>query len=92
MCPLDKVKGQNWMSVILMVWGCISVYSVGSLHIWESNISAEGYLGVSEQHALPSRQDLGQGRPCIFQQVNAKPHAASTTTAWLHRRRVQVLN
>ena len=47
---------------------------------------------VLEQHMLPSRQCLFQGRPCVFQQDNAKPHTAAITTAWLRRRRVRVLN
>ena len=48
---------------------------------------------VLEQHLLPSRQqNLFQKRLCTFQQDNAKLHPASITTAWLHRRRVQVLN
>ncbi len=47
---------------------------------------------VLEQYMLPSRWRLFQGRPCIFQQDNAKPHTAAITTAWLHSRRVRVLN
>ncbi len=38
------------------------------------------------------RQCLFQGRACVFQQNNAKPHTAAITTAWLRSRRVQVLN
>ena len=76
----------------LMVWGCISAYWMGSLHIWKGTINAERYIEVLEQHMLPSRRRLLQGRPCIFQQDNAKPHTASITTAWLRRRRVRVLN
>ncbi|KAF3689100.1 Transposable element Tcb1 transposase Transposable element Barney transposase [Channa argus] len=75
-----------------MVWGCISAYGVGSLQIWKGTINAENYIEVLEQHMLPSRQCLFQERPCIVQQDNAKPHTASITTAWLHRRRVWVLN
>ncbi len=41
---------------------------------------------------LPSRRRLYQGRPCVFQQDNAKPHTAAITTAWLRSRRVRVLN
>uniref|UniRef100_A0A9J8DA63 Tc1-like transposase DDE domain-containing protein n=1 Tax=Cyprinus carpio carpio TaxID=630221 RepID=A0A9J8DA63_CYPCA len=44
-----------------------------------------------EQHILPSRRHLFQERPCIFQHDNAKPHTASITTSWLHRRRIRVL-
>ncbi len=76
----------------LMVWGCISSYGMGSLHVLEGTMNAERYIKVLEQHMLPSRRCLFQGRPCVFQQDNAKPHAAALTTAWLHSRRVRVLN
>ena len=76
----------------LMVWGCISADSMGSLHVLEGTMNAERYIKVLEQHMLPSRQRLFQGRPCVFQQDNAKPHTAAITTAQLCRRRVRVLN
>ncbi len=76
----------------LMVWRCISAYSMGSLHVLEGTMNAERYIKVLEQHMLPSRQRLFQGRPCVFQQDNAKPHTAAITTAWLRSRRVRVLN
>ncbi len=75
----------------LMVWGCMSACGMGSLHIWKGTINAERYIQVLEQHMLPSRRRLFQGRPCIFQHDNARPHTASTTTSWLRRRRIRVL-
>ncbi len=75
----------------LMVWGCISTYGIGSLHILEDTMNAERYIKILEQHMLPSRWRLFQGRPCVFQQDNAKPHTAVITTAWLRSRRVRVL-
>ncbi len=75
----------------LMVWGCISAYSMCSLYVLEGTMNAERYVKVLEQHMLPSRWCLFQGRPCVFQQDNAKPHTAAITTAWLRSRRVQVL-
>ncbi len=69
----------------LMVWGCISAYGMSSLHVLEGTMNAERYIKVLEQHMLPSRR-------CVFQQDNAKPHTAAITTAWLHSRRVRVLN
>ncbi len=69
----------------LMVWGCISVYGMGSLHVLEGTMNAERYIKVLEQNMLPSRQRA-------FQQDNAKPHTAAITTAWLRSRRVCVLN
>ncbi len=73
-----------------MVWvwhGC----GMGSLHIWKDTINAEMYIQVLEQHMLPSRRCLFQGRPCIFQHDNARPHTASITKSWLRRRRIRVL-
>jgi len=67
----------------LMVWGCISAYGMGSLHVLEGTSNAERYIKFLEQHMLPSRQRLFQGRPWVFQQDNANPHTAAITTAWL---------
>ncbi len=75
-----------------MVWVCISAYGMGSLHVLEGTMNAERYIKVLEQHMPPSRRRLFQGRPCVFQQDNAKPHTAAITTSCLHSRRVQVLN
>ncbi len=75
----------------LMVWGCMSACGMGSLHIWKGTINAERYIQVLEQHMLPSRRRLFQGRPCIFQHDNARPHTSSITTSWLRRRRIRVL-
>ena len=35
-----------------MVWGCISVHSMGVLHICEGTIDAEAYVGILESHML----------------------------------------
>ncbi len=67
------------------IWGCISAYGMGSLHVLEGTMNAERYIKVLEQHMLPSSLH-------VFQQDNAKPHTAAITTAWLRSRRVQVLN
>ncbi len=76
----------------LMGWGCIRAYSMGSLDVLEGTMNAERYIKDLEQHMLPSRWRLFQGRPCVFQQDNAKPHTAAIRTAWLCSRRVRVLN
>ncbi len=39
----------------LMVWGCISAYGMGSLHVLEGTMNAERYIKVLEQHMLPTR-------------------------------------
>ncbi len=67
--------------------GCISVwaYGMGSLHVLEGIMNAKRYIKILEQHMLPSRRR-------VFQQDNAKLHTAAITKAWLHNRRVWVLN
>ncbi len=75
----------------LMVWGCISAYGMGSLHVLEGTMNAEKYIKVLEQHMLPSRRRLFQGRHCTFQQDNAKPHTAAITTAWLRSTHISLL-
>ena len=40
-----------------------------------------------QQQEPPSRPHLFLGRPCMFQQDNAKPHSAYMTAAWLRKKR-----
>uniref|UniRef100_A0A9J7YTL6 Uncharacterized protein n=1 Tax=Cyprinus carpio carpio TaxID=630221 RepID=A0A9J7YTL6_CYPCA len=95
--PKRRETFQHVISVVqkqasLMVWGCIGVYGRGSLHVLEGIMNADRYIKVLEQHMLPFRRFLFQGRPCVFQQDNAQPDTAAITTAWLRSRRVRLLN
>ncbi len=74
----------------VMVWGCVSALGKGNLHFCDGTINAEKYIEILEHNMLPSRRHLFQGRPCIFQQDNAKPHSAHITKSWLRRKRVRV--
>ncbi len=78
-------------SLHLWWYGVACACGMGSLHIWKGTINAERYIQVLEQHMLPSRRRLFQGRPCIFQHDNDRPHTASITTSWLRRRRIRGL-
>ncbi len=42
----------------LMVWGCISAYSMGSLHVLEDTMNAEMYIKVLEQHICSPPDDF----------------------------------
>ncbi len=75
-----------------MVWGCVSALGKGNLHFCDGTINAEKYIEILEHNMLPSRRHIFQGRPCIFQQDNAKPHSAHITKSWLRRKRVRVLD
>ncbi len=76
----------------VMVWGCVSALGKGNLPFCDGTINAEKYIEILEHNMLPSRRHLFQGRPCIFQQDNAKPHSAHITKSWLRRKRVRVLD
>ncbi len=77
----------------VMVWGCVSALGKGNLHFCDGTINAEKYIEILEHNMLPSRRHLFQGRPCIFQQDNAKPHSAHIKAkSWLRRKRVRVLD
>ncbi len=67
----------------LMLWGCISAYVMGSLHVLEGTMNAERYIKVLEKHMLPSRW-------CVFQLVNAN-HILQLLQQH-HCGRVRVLN
>ncbi len=67
----------------LMVWGCISAYGMGSLHVLEGTMNAERYIKVLEQHMLPSRRR-------VFSRTMQNHITAAITTAWLRSRRVRV--
>lgn len=74
----------------LMVWGCINACGIGSLHIWKGTINAERHTQALEQHVLPFTSFLGIF--VHFSKKMLKRILAAITTAWLHNRRVQVLN
>ncbi len=74
-----------------MVWGCISAYGMGSLHVLEGTMNAERYIKVLEQHMLPSTTSISGKAMCISA-GQCKTTYCSFTTAWLHSRRVRALN
>ncbi len=79
-------------SIYRSISSCVSALGKGNLHFCDGTINAEKYIEILEHNMLPSRRHLFQGRPCIFQQDNAKPHSAHITKSWLRRKRVRVLD
>ncbi len=84
----NKSKSQG--SVV--VWGCVSALGKVTCTSVMAPLMLEKYIEILEHNMLPSRRHLFQGRPCIFQQDNAKPHSAHITKSWLRRKRVRVLD
>ncbi len=82
----SKSQGLSWYGVVSVPLAKVTCTSV------IGTINAEKYIEILEHNMLPSRRHLFQGRPCIFQQDNAKPHSAHITKSWLRRKRVRVLD
>ncbi len=82
----SKSQGLSWYGVVSVPLAKVTCTSV------MATINAEKYIEILEHNMLPSRRHLFQGRPCIFQQDNAKPHSAHITKSWLRRKRVRVLD
>ncbi len=82
----SKSQGLSWYGVVSVPLAKVTCTSV------MAPLMLEKYIEILEHNMLPSRRHLFQGRPCIFQQDNAKPHSAHITKSWLRRKRVQVLD
>ncbi len=99
-CPLGY-RGGRPSSVLSAFSSKASISDGMGVHkcIWYGQLACFGrqyecwkvYKGFRATHAPPQTTSI-KGRSCVFQQVNAKPHTAAITTAWLLSRRVPVLN
>ncbi len=76
------------------VWGCITAYGMGGgqLACFGRHYECLKVYKSFRATYAPLQTTSISGRPCVFQQDNAKPHSATIPTAWLHSRRVWVLN
>ena len=72
----------------LMVWRCLSTYSMGNLHVQKGTMNAERSMKVLEQHLLPSRISAGQWKPdcsCYNIMASSETSPAAEPT-WLQSR------
>ncbi len=83
-CVLPTVKhgGES-----VMVWGCMSA---GELQFIEGTMNANLYCDILKQSMIPSLQRLG--RRAVFQHDNDPKHTSKTTTAFLKKLRVKVMD
>ncbi len=75
----------------LMVWGCISAYGMGSLHVLEGTMNAERYIKVLEQHMLPSRLHLLSGKALCISAGQCKTTYCTYYNSMASYRRFRVL-
>ncbi|GFS66115.1 hypothetical protein TNCV_2510981 [Trichonephila clavipes] len=54
-----------------MIWGCMSSYGVGILHIVSGTVKAMDYIEILQNKLLPTARDLFGNQSWIFKDDNA---------------------
>ena len=68
----------------------MSAAGVGELYFIEGNMNSNMYCEILQQSMIPSLQKLGSR--AVFQRDNDPKHTSKTTTAFLKRLRVKVMD
>lgn len=74
----------------IMMWGCFSRAGPGDICVIEGRMDSIKYQEILDQNLFNSARRL-VGRRFIFQQDNDPKHRSHSTTQYLQRKRVQVL-
>ncbi|GFX13420.1 transposable element Tcb1 transposase [Trichonephila clavipes] len=75
-----------------MVWGCMSSYGVGRLHIVRGTVKALDYFEILQNKLLPTARNLLGNQSWIFQDDNAPCHRAKVVQKWLEDHTVNRMN
>lgn len=67
----------------VLVWGCMSSFGVGKLHIIRGKMDQYMYIDILKQNLHASALKMGLGNDFIFQQDNDPKHTAHNTKLWL---------
>ncbi|GFU75968.1 transposable element Tcb1 transposase [Trichonephila clavipes] len=76
----------------VMVWGCMSSYGVGRLHIVSGTVKAMDYIAILQNKLLPTARDLFGNQSWIFKDDNAPCHRAKVVQKWLKDHTVNRMN
>ncbi|GFW70642.1 transposable element Tcb1 transposase [Trichonephila clavipes] len=76
----------------VMVWGCMSSYGVGRLHIVSRTVKAVDYIEILQNKLLPTVRDLFGNQSWIFKDDNAPCHRAKVAQKWLKDHTVNIMN
>ncbi|GFU10867.1 nose resistant to fluoxetine protein 6 [Trichonephila clavipes] len=75
-----------------MVWGCMSSYGVGRLHIVTGAVKAMDYIEILQNKLLSTARDLFGKQSWIFKDDNAPCHRAKVVQKWLKDHTVNIMN
>jgi hypothetical protein len=59
---------------IIVLWGCMSYYSVGNLALIEGKMNGPKYVQILQENLVASAEKMGLGSDFVFQQDNDPKH------------------
>ncbi len=75
----------------VMVWGCFAASGPGWLAIIDGTINSALYQKILKENIWPSVCDLKLKRTWVMQQDNDPKHTSKSTSEWLKKKKIKVL-
>jgi hypothetical protein len=73
---------KNSLNTLVMFWGCISYYGVGTLTPVVDNLNSEKYINILDENLWPVIAQHFPTSPYVFQEDNAPCHESRRTNQW----------
>ena len=74
-----------------MVWGCFAASGPGRLAVIDGHMNSALYQKILKENVRPSVQDLKLKRTWVMQQDNDPKHTSKSTSEWLKKPKMKVL-
>ncbi len=74
-----------------MVWGCFAASGPGQLAIIDGTMNSVLYQKILKENVWPSVCDLKLKRTWVMQQDNDPKHTSKSTSEWLKKNKIKVL-
>ncbi len=75
----------------VMVWGCFAASGTGRLAIIDGTMNSALYQKILKENVQPSVCDLKLKRTWVMQQDNDPKHTSKSTSEWLKKNKIKVL-
>ncbi len=75
----------------VMVWGCFAASGPGRLAIIDRTMNSALYQKIRKENVRPSVRDLKLKRTWVMQQDNDPKHTSKSTSEWLKKNKIKVL-
>ncbi|KAF7643297.1 hypothetical protein LDENG_00242120, partial [Lucifuga dentata] len=75
----------------VMVWGCFAASGPGRLAVIDGTMNSALYQKILKENVRPSVRDLKLKRTWVMQQDNDPKHTSKSTSEWLKKNKMKVL-